>query len=146
MKILIDGDACSVIKKTESIAKSNNIEVHIFCDTSRIINSEYSDVHIVDRGHDAADFAIVNHCNPDDIVITSDSGLAAMVLAKCAFVLNSRGVRYTNSNIMTELTRRHLRSAEHRRTNRNQCKGLTYENIQHNDFGKALQKLIDEIQ
>lgn len=143
MKILIDGDACSVIDKAEKIANQNKIECHIFCDTKHIITSDYSEIHIVDAGHDAADFAIVNRCENNDIVITNDGGLAAMILAKNANALNCHGIYYTNKNVMNALTKRYLRTRETKRTNRKQCKGIHMGPLDRYDFSKALQNLIN---
>ncbi len=142
MKILIDGDACSVIDKAEEIAAKYNIDCHIFCDTKHSIRSDYSDVHIVDAGQDSTDFAIVNNCQKDDIVITNDGGLAAMILAKKAYALNNKGVYYTDANIMTTLTKRYMRSQEIKHTNKRQCKGLYKAPPSNYSFGHALKYLI----
>ena len=122
MQILIDGDACNVIELTEKVAKSKTIECHIYCDASRILESDYSEIHIIEKGRDSTDFAILKKCGINDIVITSDSGLAAMVLAKKAYVLNPHGFEYTNENIMGYLNRRHTRKNLMRKTNRNQVR------------------------
>lgn len=144
MKILIDGDSCSVISLTERIAKSNHIAVNIYCDTHHNITSEYSDIHIVDCDRNAADFAIIQNCNPTDIVITNDGGLAAMILAKRAHVLNSRGVEYTKHNIMTYLNSRHIRISETKRTKRNQVKGnLHTDATKRQNYGTTLQRMIN---
>ena len=82
MKILIDGDSCNTIGKIVKQAKKDHTEVHIYCDTKHFINSNYAQVHIVDSAPDAADFAIANATGPDDIVMTNDGGLAAMVKAR----------------------------------------------------------------
>lgn len=141
--ILIDGDACNVIQITEKLAKEKSIPCHIYCDTQRILESTYSEIHIVDRGRDSADFAIVNKCGHNDIVITNDSGLAAMVLAKNGIAINTKGFEYTKRNIMSYLTSRHIRNYESRRNNRNQIKGI--DNNKHkprNDYSKILRKVI----
>lgn len=139
--ILIDGDACSVITKTEQLAKKYNIPCHIYCDTHRILDSNYSEIHIVDHGRDSADFAIVNKCGKNDIVITNDSGLAAMVLAKQSIAINSKGFEYTKQNILSLLTSRHIRSHEVRKTNRNQVKTMRT-NIPHNSYTTTLKDAI----
>ena len=123
MKILIDGDSCSKLNTIETIAKEHNIPCHIFCDTKRIIESDYSEIHIIDCGTDAVDFALVNKCQKNDIVITKDSGLAALALSRNAFALNCYGQEYTKNNIMTYLNSRHIRSTESHKTNRKQVKG-----------------------
>lgn len=122
--ILIDGDACKFISLTEEFAKKHNIPCHIFCDTHHSIKSDYSEIHIVDKGRDATDFAIINKCKVNDIVITNDSGLAAMVLAKNGIAINTRGFEYTKNNIMSYLTSRHIRKNSSRKNNTYQVKGM----------------------
>ena len=108
MKILIDGDSCPVIKRAESVARIHNIKTHIYCDTSHDIRSDYSTVHIVDKGADVTDFRILSDCAPGDIVITNDGALASMVLSKRGKAINTYGRPYTDEMIMTMLTARHL--------------------------------------
>ncbi|MCR5324514.1 MAG: DUF188 domain-containing protein [Lachnospiraceae bacterium] len=108
MKILIDGDSCPVIKKAEFIARTHNIKTHIYCDTSHDISSDYSEVHIVDKGSDATDFRILSDCDAGDIVITNDGALASMVLSKRGKAINTFGRPYADTMIMTILTARHI--------------------------------------
>ena len=108
MKILIDGDSCPVIQKTESIARQHKIKTHIYCDTTHDIRSDYSEVHIVDKGTDMVDFSILANCDAGDIVITNDGALASMVLSKKALAISTHGRPYTDETIMTVLTARHL--------------------------------------
>jgi hypothetical protein len=144
MKILIDGDSCSVVSLTERIAKSNHIGVDIYCDTTRNITSDYSDIHIVDCEQNSADFAIINHCNPNDIVVTNDGGLAAMVLARHGYVINCKGVEYTNTNIMTYLNSRYIRMNEKKKTKRSQVKGnLHPSKDKRANYGTTLQRMIN---
>lgn len=143
--IYIDGDACNVISKTETLAKQFNIPCHIYCDTHRMLESKYSEIHIVDHGRDSADFAIVNKCGENDIVITHDSGLAAMVLAKHAIAINPRGFEYTQQNILQLLTSRHVRNHEMRKTNRNQVKTMR-NNTKHNSYITTLKNAICRIE
>ena len=44
----------------------------------------------------------------DDVVVTQDFGLAAMVLGKGARVVNQNGLIYTNDNIDKLLLERHI--------------------------------------
>ncbi|MBO5435357.1 DUF188 domain-containing protein [bacterium] len=146
MKILIDGDSCSVIHNTEHIAKQFDIPCHIYCDTNHMLTSLYSDVHIVDHDRDSADFAIVNQCETGDIVITNDSGLAAMVLAKNGTVINSRGFQYTKTNIIGFLNGRYVRTKTKHRTNRNQMRGKLYNQApKTQNFDELLSQIIAKI-
>lgn len=144
MKIFIDGDACSVTSIAEEIASANGIECHIYCDTSRIIDSDYSQVHIVDKGPNAVDFAIINSCKTNDIVITNDSGLAAIALARKCFVLNCKGAIYNDRNIMSYLNRRYIRQDAKRKSGRDQVNGMSTCNKskKHCSFPVSLRQII----
>lgn len=146
MKILIDGDSCRVIGVTEQIAKKYDIPCHIFCDSAHSLDSTYSEIKIVSTGHNAADFAIINQCGINDIVITNDSGLAAMVLAKKGIALQSNGVEYTQKNISEYLNRRYVRARAQRKTNRHQVKGKLYDNnnIIKNSYKTTLMNIIEK--
>ena len=107
MKILIDADGCPVVKQATQIAKENNIEVVIFCDTSHIINSDYAQIITVSKGADSVDFALVNEVKSDDIVVTQDYGLAAMVLSKGGKAITQNGIIISDSNLGLLLTSRY---------------------------------------
>lgn len=110
MKILVDADACSKIRQIEDIARKNGIQVKLFCDTSRIIESDYSEVKFVSCGKDAVDFAIINNCERGDIVVTNDSGLASLILVKGGVAVNSYGLKYDNRNVTGMLSDKYYRS------------------------------------
>ena len=57
---------------------------------------------------DAADAYIVEHCEPGDLVVTSDIPLAALVVAKGATVLEARGQILDASNVQARLSVRNL--------------------------------------
>ena len=61
----------------------------------------------MDKAADSVDYALMGLLNHDDIVVTQDFGLAAMVLGKGAKVINQNGMEYTNDNIDRLLTERH---------------------------------------
>lgn len=107
MKILIDADGCPVVKQATQIAKENNIEVVIFCDTSHIINSDYAQIITVSKGADSVDFALVNEVQSGDIVVTQDYGLAAMVLSKGGKAITQNGMIISDSNLGLFLTSRY---------------------------------------
>lgn len=138
MKILVDGDSCNVIPTIEKLAKNKKIECHIFFDTNRIIESDYSILHVIDKGVDSVDFAILNNCEYGDIVVTKDGGLAAMALAKNTFVISPGGFEFTKWNINLYLNRRYLRTMSIRHTKRNQVKGLVDHKAEHIPFKKLL--------
>lgn len=107
MKILIDADGCPVVKQATQIAKENNFEVVIFCDTSHIINSDYAQIITVSKGADSVDFALVNEVQSGDIVVTQDYGLAAMVLSRGGKAITQNGMIISDSNLGLLLTSRY---------------------------------------
>lgn len=108
MKILIDADGCPVVDITIQIAKRFGVEVIIVCDTSHMIEREYARTILVQKGLDAVDFVIANQVQKNDIVVTQDYGLAAMILSKKAHGINQNGFVYNESNIDQLLFRRHI--------------------------------------
>jgi uncharacterized protein YaiI (UPF0178 family) len=118
MEIFIDGDGCPVIEETERAAALYGLKVIIFCDTSHLIHSETSRVMVVDKGRDAADWAIISAAHPGDVVITQDYGLASLVLSRRAYAFHQDGWQYTEDNIEGLLQQRYeagkaRRSAKH---------------------------------
>lgn len=107
MRIWVDADACPVIKQIESAASWHNVPVTLLCDTNHVLSSEYSDVMVIGAGKDAVDFALVNRAKTGDVVVTQDYGVAAMALARGAYVLHHDGWEYTDKNIDILLTKRH---------------------------------------
>ena len=108
MRILIDGDGCPVVDLTIKISRKFNIEVIIMCDTSHIFNKDGAKTMVFSKGADSVDFALINLLKKDDIVITQDSGLAAMAINKASYVINQNGLIYSNENIDRLLYSRHI--------------------------------------
>lgn len=108
LKVLIDADGCPVVSNTVEISQEFQIEPIIYCDTAHEIQIENITTKIVSKGMDAVDFAILNDVKKGDIVVTQDYGLAAMVLAKGAAVIDQNGREFTNENIDQLLFTRHL--------------------------------------
>jgi len=108
MRIIIDGDACPSRESIEGVAKEYNIEVIIFCTIDHMIKSNYSEVRVVDRGFQSVDMKVMNETKKNDIVVSQDYGVAAMVMPKGAHAINPTGKLYTEQNIDTLLMRRHV--------------------------------------
>ena len=106
--VYIDADGCPVIPLAIDVANQFGFKVILVCDTSHHFEKQGAKTITLSQGPDAVDFYIVNHVNKDDIVITQDYGLAAMVLAREAYAINQNGVLYTNENISGLLEMRHL--------------------------------------
>ena len=142
MKILVDADACQVVKQVEEIAKKHNIETILFSDTSHIFNSDYCEVRVVDQGADAVDFAIMSVCKPGDIVVTQDYGVAAMVLGKGAKAIHHSGMEYTDANIDRLLMDRHLAKKE-RAKGKHRVRSLIMDKVE-GGFEEEFERMVGE--
>ena len=123
MKILVDADACPVVKQVEKVAKRYNVPVVLLCDTSHIMNTDYSEVKIIGSGADAVDFALVNMCDKGDVAVTQDYGVAAMVLSKGGYCIHQSGKVFTDDNIGGLLMDRHLAKKARMAKSKNHLKG-----------------------
>jgi len=108
MQILVDADACPVKQIIVRLAKVRDIPVTMIIDTSHELNDGYSAIITVDKQADSVDFALMGLLAHDDIVVTQDFGLAAMVLGKGARAINQNGLIFTNDNIDKLLLERHI--------------------------------------
>lgn len=144
MKILIDADGCPVIDIAIDIARKFDIEIILISDTSHLFNKQNIEVIVLGKGNDAVDFAIINRVNKDDIVITQDYGLAAMVLAKNAYVINQNGWIYNNENIDQLLFTRYI--SKKARNSGERLKGQKKRTKENNiDFQNGLTDLCKKI-
>lgn len=123
MRIYVDADACPVIPIVEQVAEKNNIAVTLLCDTNHVLDSDYSEVKVIGAGADAVDFALINLCGKNDIVVTQDYGVAAMALGKGAYAIHQSGKWYTDENIDQMLMERHLSKKARRASGKNHLKG-----------------------
>lgn len=105
--ILIDADACPVVDETIRIAKQFGFRCILICDTTHEMHRDGAETIIVSKGADAVDFVLVNRVQKNDIVVTQDYGLAAMVLAKQGHPIDQNGRLYTEENIDQLLYARH---------------------------------------
>ena len=108
MRILVDADACPVKQIIVRIARKRGIPVIMIIDTSHELNDGYSQVITVDKQADSVDYALMGILTKDDLVVTQDFGLAAMVMGKGARAINQNGMVYTNDNIDRLLLERHI--------------------------------------
>ena len=144
-KIFVDGDSCSKMGTILSIGKKYNIQIELYCDASRNYNcNKMANVHYCDIGKNSTDFAIVSAIKAGDIIVTNDTGLASMCLAKNAQAINNFGAVFTQSNIMDFLTIRHIRDFERRKNKRQQIRGnyTPLGAVSHGNFKEELEKLI----
>lgn len=146
MQILIDADACPVVKITEKTAREYQIPVILLCDTNHILQSDYSTVKTIGAGADAVDFALINLCKKGDIVVTQDYGVAAMALGKGAYAIHHSGRRYTDENMDRLLMERHLSKKARRASAKNRLKGPSKRSREDDlAFEGALRRLVEEI-
>ncbi|CAM3247668.1 YaiI/YqxD family protein [Filibacter tadaridae] len=105
--ILVDADGCPVVNESIRIAKQFGFPCILICDTTHEMHRDGAETIIVSKGADAVDFVLVNRVKKDDIVVTQDYGLAAMVLAKKGHPIDQNGRYYTEDNIDQLLYARH---------------------------------------
>ncbi len=99
MKIIIDADACpkSAFQICKRLCRQHSIELWTVASFNHNIDS---DNHItVDGSSQAADIKIMNTVSCNDIVITQDWGLAAMILSKGAKCISPLGKEFNNGTI-----------------------------------------------
>lgn len=143
MRILIDADGCPVVDIAVRIARRNNTDCLIICDTSHFFEKEGATTIVVSKGPDSADFALVNMIQTGDIVITQDYGLAAMSLARRGIAVSQNGMIYDDSNMDALLFSRY--SAKKIRSSGGRIKGPAKRTAdQDMQFETALARLITE--
>lgn len=108
MRILVDADACPVKQIIVRMAKERKIPVTMLIDTSHELNDGYSTIITVDKQADSVDFVLMGLLEREDIVVTQDYGLAAMVIGKGAKAINQNGLIFTNENMDRLLMDRHV--------------------------------------
>lgn len=147
MRILVDADACPVVRIVEKVAAAHGVPVTLLCDTNHMLYSEYSEVKMIGAGADAVDFALVNLCAKGDIVVSQDYGVAAMALGKGAHAIHQSGMRYTQDNIDQLLMERHLaKKARMAAKGKHHLKGPKKRTSEDDErFERAFEQLISEV-
>jgi uncharacterized protein YaiI (UPF0178 family) len=144
MQILVDADACPVKQIVVRLAKQKGIPVTMLIDTSHQLNDGYSRVITVDKAADSVDYALMGLLTRDDVVVTQDFGLAAMVIGKGARAINQNGLVYTDKNMDRLLLERHLGQKIRRSGGR--TKGPSKRTNEDDErFAEAFEKLIDSM-
>ncbi len=145
-RILIDADACPVVRAAEEVARRFHLPVMLLCDEHHILHSEYGEVRVVSSGADAVDIALMNLCKRGDVVITQDYGVAAMALGRGAYAMHHSGREYTNDNIDQMLMERHLAKKARRASAKHHLRGpakFTEENRA--AFADAFARLLESV-
>ena len=141
--ILVDADACPVVRQVEDAARKYALPMTLLCDEHHLMHSDYAQVRHVSSGADAVDIALMNLCKRGDIVVTQDYGVAAMALGKGAYAMHHSGKQYTNDNIDMMLMERHLAKKARRASGKHHLRGpakFTDEDRQR--FAAAFESLI----
>ncbi|MDD3403893.1 MAG: YaiI/YqxD family protein [Hespellia sp.] len=143
MRILVDADACPVVRIVERVAKESEIPVVLLCDTNHVLQSEFSEIKVIGAGRDAVDFALLGECRTGDIVVTQDYGVAAMILGKGAYGIHQSGRWYTNENIDQLLMERHMAGKARRAKKKHHVKGQSKRTAEDDvRFEESLRRLI----
>lgn len=107
MKIWIDADGAPRAIKTVVFRASRRLSVPVCLVANRSMATPKNPLVtsiVVAKGPDVADSWIVEHVEPEDIVITADIPLAADVVAKGALGISPRGEVYTEANVRSRLS------------------------------------------
>ena len=100
LNIFIDADACPVKPGVYRVAKRYRLNVTLVANSRmRVPDERWITLETVKEGFDAADDWIVEHVQPQDIVITADIPLASRCLKRGAQVIGPTGKVFTENNI-----------------------------------------------
>ena len=146
-RILVDADACPVIRIVERVAKAYGIPVTLLCDINHVLSSEYSEIKVISAGADAVDFALINLCRCGDVVVTQDYGVAALALGKGAYAIHQSGGLYTQDNIDQMLMERHLARKARMGKGKHHLKGPKKRTKEEDEaFEVAFERLLKELE
>lgn len=145
--IFIDADACPVTRDALAIARSRDVRVVLVANATQNLGRYAGRPGVeclqVSGGMDAADFVIVEMLAKDDIVVTQDIGLAAMVLGRGAQAMSPRGRRFDPATIDMELEFRHAEK-RHRRSGGRTQGPSAFEEEDRERFVDVLKRLLSE--
>ena len=141
MKIYVDADGCPVVRICAECAEKYGVKCVIVSDTSHLFDIEGAECIVVSKGADSADFYIANSASKGDVVVTQDYGLAAMCLARGAYVLTQNALMIDGNNIDALLYSRY--SAKMARNAGQRIKGPAPRRAEQNEeFRKSLIRLL----
>ena len=91
------------------------------------------------------DFALINECRAEDIIVTQDYGVAAMALGKGAHPIHQSGKWYTNENIDRMLMERHLAKKARMGKGKHHLKGPAGRTVEDDRrFAESFEQLVQE--
>ncbi len=141
MKIIVDADACpkAVLQICLVLGRKNALPVWTVASFNHNIISDH---HItVGNAAQEADIRIVNFAEKNDIVITQDWGLAAMLKGKQAQVISPDGREYIAESIEFLLEEREIK-AKYRRSGGRTRGPKKRTLISDRNFSAGLEKMI----
>lgn len=109
LHIFVDADACPMKQEAYRVARRYRLDVTLVANSwMRVPKGPGIVLQVVKNGFDAADDWIVEHLQPDDIVVTADIPLASRCIKKGASVIGPTGKPFTDDNIGTAVAGRDL--------------------------------------
>lgn len=110
-RIWVDADACPLVIKEILYRVANRTQILVTFVANqplRVAPSRWIRAWQVPSGFNVADERIVAEVNAGDIVVTADIPLAALVVAKAAWVVEPRGDLIDQSTVQARLTMRNF--------------------------------------
>lgn len=109
LHIYVDADACPVKQEVYRVARRHELNVTLVANAwMRTPDEPEIALEVVEDGFDAADDWIVEHVEPDDIVVTADIFLASRCIKNGARAIGSTGRPFTEDNIGEAVATRDL--------------------------------------
>lgn len=103
--IYVDGDGCPVKNEVYRVAQRYELPVTVVANAYIGVPDGVT-LEVVGAGFDEADDWIVDHVQPNDIVVTGDIPLASRCLEKGACVIGHKGREFTERTIGEALATR----------------------------------------
>ena len=111
LHIFLDADSCPVKNEVYRVAKRYRLNVILVANSwMRIPSEQWLTLEVVTDKFDAADDWIVEHVQPQDIVVTADILLASRCVKEGARVIGPNGKPFTENNIGQAIASRELLS------------------------------------
>lgn len=111
MKIWVDADACPAVIKEILYRVANRTQTMVTLVANQMLQvppSPWIQSRQVSAGADVADERIVEQVSAYDVVVTADVPLAALVIAKRAWVIDPRGDLIDANSIESRLSMRNF--------------------------------------
>jgi uncharacterized protein YaiI (UPF0178 family) len=111
MRIWVDADACPKVIKDLLFRAAVRTQTNLILVSNHALTappSPYISKMQVTSGFDVADNKIIQHLQPDELVVTSDIPLADMVITNGGIALSHRGELYSQANIKERLSMRNF--------------------------------------